>query len=111
MTTLSYIMYGNQGMQIKFACAEDATDAARALINVPGVVNITVREDGCKPYCIQRKSRYMLHYTHDKDTWKRTKFASITDATLWGEHNAIDYKIVDLLTNETFYPEDVECLV
>ena len=111
MTTLSYIMYGNQGMKIEFACIEYATDAARALIEVPGVVNVVIKEDGHKPYCIQRKTRYVLHYTHDKDTWKRAEFASIADAAFWGEYNSVDYKIIDLFTDETFYPEDVKCLV
>lgn len=111
MTTLSYVVYGKQAMKIEFACVEDATDAARALIEVPGIVNITIKEEGHKPYCIPRRSRYTLHYTLDKNTWERTDFASIVDAAIWGEYNAVDYEIIDMLTDKTFYPEDVECLV
>lgn len=110
MTTLSYVIYGSMKMSVRFACLSDATDAARALTELPGVVNIVVHEDGHKPYAV-KKTRYVLHYTKDVlgAIWYKEEFSSLAEAARYGDTFSKFFKIYDRFTGETLYDYDVEC--
>jgi len=112
MTTLFYTITGVTHMKIQFFNVYDATDAAVALLDCPGVINIYIQEDGYKPYPISRKCRYVVNATKDSQghRWTSASFASITDAARFGENN-FDYQILDMFENKIYRSEDVSCLV
>ena len=109
MVTINYTYAGVARMSLQISNIYDATDIAVALLNCPGVMNITLQEDGFKPYPIHRDYRYIVLYTSGKKDGKKN-FASITDAARFGEYETDFYQIHDMFENKIYRSEDVACL-
>ena len=112
MVTLSYTVVEKERVSIRFACLDDANEVAWQLVELPGIINITLQEDGFKPYPIHKAYRYVVFYSNDMrgEKWLKKNFSYISDAARFGE-DQMYYQIHDMFENVILKPEDVECLV
>ncbi len=112
MSILKYVVFGKETMSVNFACEDDAVLIADELVNLPGVVYISVDN---KP--VFKKARYELWYLADCSECGADRryehFDFIGDAARFADKHAMFgyYTIVDLFEDKTYGPDDVECLL
>ena len=112
MVTMSYTIVGKERVSIRFAMLADATEAATALLDIPGIINIFVQEDGFKGYPIHRNYRYVVFYPNDTrgEKWLKKNFSYISDAARFGE-DQMYYQVHDMFENRILQSDELECLV